>query len=433
MSESVTGGDSILFLGNPLLDSMIEGSSSALSTYSLNPDSEPFAHSRGEHQPGHLKFLQWLDGQSGVPKIPGGASQNSARVTSYLSSLFGEKLQVTFTGAVGKDDNAAILKKSVEEAGVTTLYQEVDDGTPTGECGAFFFNDNVSVKDGQVKSGRTLVTTLGAAGKFKDSLFPDETLKDYKMFYAEGFFITTSMDTLRAVAMHARKYNKEFMLNISSIFTVQSNFNELVELIPYATVIFGNENEFKALWEANSAKGNKLGLDIPMVAVTQEASAVPQKKSRTFSLRGKSTAVPAAAPTAFRDNWTYETFAQAIGNMGNRKRTVVVTMGTDPAVLFDRKTESVAKYEIFNLNDKSLFKDTNAAGDSYVAGFISAYAANKPMDQVMQRAAFGAGIIVQSRGCSLPDNKELDKLARNLEGVPLEFLQKIPGSPTAAA
>ena len=382
-----------LFFGNPILDLMKETGVEYILQHNLNPDTEEFRFSKSEFPDIVQEIFTDFANDSTVEKVAGGASQNSARVSSYMSRVFGENMNVTFTGAVAKDDLAQCMRSSCADTDVSVMYQE-NDGCISGSCAALFYTETADnlTRLGQTckPSGRTLVTCLEAAGRFDDAKFDEAMLADFDMFYTEGFFIPTSFATLLKAAKHAKATGKPFVVNLSSAFIVGGFVAQFMELLPYATIIFGNEIEFPALWTAMIGAGNL---------------------------------------TERNGGWDHESFALYLGSqfgtpVALQERTVVISRGTDPAVVYDPSSKQVVQFPVFKLKDSSMFKDTNAAGDSYVGGFLSAVAVDLPLGDAMQRAALGGGINVQMRGCSFPKNQtEFDRIVGNLD-APADFVAK---------
>ena len=405
LSSAKKPSKSILFFGNPLLDLMKNTGLEYILSHDLKGESEEFAFTLAGFSETKQELLRDLARDETVERVAGGASQNSARVTSYISNRLGEPIDVAYTGCVGKDELAECMRTCCEESKVTPLYQ-ITEESETGLCGCCFYAEDAATLErlgyeGK-GTGRTLVTCLEAAGKFSEDQFDEALLEKYEAFYTEGFFIPTSFNTLMKAAKHAQANNKPFVLNLSSAFLIPFIYEQFVQLIPYATLVFGNELEFPAFWSKVDEKGG-LNLNTPT------------------------------------EGWTFETFSKALGELTTgevpRGRSVVITRGTDPAVAYDNVTGEVAFYPIFPLIDPALFKDTNAAGDSFVGGFLSALAAGLPLPLAMERAAFAAGLIVQMRGCSFPksetefrtisDNLRLSDYIKNL-------LPQVTAQPAAA-
>ena len=92
----------------------------------------------------------------------------------------------------------------------------------------------------------------------------------------------------------------------------------------------------------------------------------------------------------------------------NKKRVVVITCGPNPAY--------VAEYDFikdkltFSNNfapdnvEESLIMDTNGAGDAFAGGFLSQFVRERGLEQCMNAGHWAASIIIQTRGCQIPDS-----------------------------
>lgn len=57
----------------------------------------------------------------------------------------------------------------------------------------------------------------------------------------QGFFLTVSLESILKVAKHASENNKLFCLNLSAPFICQFFKDNLMQVMPYVDVLFGNE------------------------------------------------------------------------------------------------------------------------------------------------------------------------------------------------
>jgi adenosine kinase len=92
----------------------------------------------------------------------------------------------------------------------------------------------------------------------------------------------------------------------------------------------------------------------------------------------------------------------------NKKRVVVITCGPNSAY--------VAEYDFVNdqLNfsgsfapeyvEESQIVDTNGAGDAFAGGFLSMFVRNQSLEQCMKAGHWAASIIIQTRGCQIPES-----------------------------
>ncbi len=98
----------------------------------------------------------------------------------------------------------------------------------------------------------------------------------------------------------------------------------------------------------------------------------------------------------------------------NKKRVVCITSGPLPAHVaqYDFETESLTYYGSFlpEAVDESLIIDTNGAGDAFAGGFLSKFVRTAPLEQCMHAGHWAASIIIQTRGCKIPEDVTYQEL-----------------------
>ena len=92
----------------------------------------------------------------------------------------------------------------------------------------------------------------------------------------------------------------------------------------------------------------------------------------------------------------------------NKKRIVVVTNGGMPAACceYDFITQKITFSDVFSSKFVSSEKivDTNGAGDSFAGGFLSQLMKGKSLDKCMKAGHWAASMIIQKRGCHIPND-----------------------------
>lgn len=327
-------------MGNPLLDISSEVGQDMLDKYEVQLDSAILAEEK--HEP---IYKDLVDNYS--PKyIAGGATQNSIRVAQWMLKSAGMADATAFMGCVGKDEFGETLAKCAAGDGVLTHYMQ-DADTPTGVCA-------VLVKGGE----RSLVTKLDAANNFKPSHLETPKAKEIieaaKFYYIAGFFLTVSVESLKAVAEHAVAENKTFCLNHSAPFIIDFFGDQVAEAMPYADYLFCNESEAAAY-----AKKHDLGDDLKEVAL--KVAALPKKNT-------------------------------------SRPRTVVFTQGGKSTIV--ARDGKVTEYAVEPLS-KDLLVDTNGAGDAFVGGFLSQLVQDKDIEAAVNAGHYAARHIIQVSGTQL--------------------------------
>jgi len=183
-----------------------------------------------------------------------------------------------------------------------------------------------------------------------------------RVCYSAGFFLTVAPDAIQAVAEHCSAAGKTYCLNISAPFLVQvPPFKAaMMAAMPHVDVLFGNETEARAFAESEGWAA----ADLPTIA-----------------------RMIAALPKA----------------TGTRCRTVVITQGADPTIVFENgRTHAVP---VIPLAPEALV-DTNGAGDAFVGGFLSQLAAGKGAAECCRAGNFAAHAIIQRSGCTLPESPD---------------------------
>jgi adenosine kinase len=98
----------------------------------------------------------------------------------------------------------------------------------------------------------------------------------------------------------------------------------------------------------------------------------------------------------------------------NKKRVVVITSGPHNAYVaeFDFIAEKITFFGCAPpvVVDEYLIVDTNGAGDAFAGGFLSKYMRKEKLDKCMHAGHWAASIIIQSRGCRLPEEMNYNEI-----------------------
>ncbi|KAM9365439.1 adenosine kinase isoform 2-T2 [Pholidichthys leucotaenia] len=344
---SAASPNSLFGMGNPLLDISAIVDKDFLDKYSLKPNDQILAEDK------HKAMFDDLVKKFTVEYHAGGATQNSIKIAQWMIQ---EPHKVgTFFGCIGKDKFGEILKQKTAEAHVDGHYYEQDE-EPTGTCAACITGDN-----------RSLVANLAAANCYKKEKHLDleenwKLVEKAKVYYIAGFFLTVSLESILKVAKHASENNKLFCMNLSAPFISQFFKDNLMQVIPYVDVLFGNETEADAFSKAQDFETK----DIKEIA--KKTQALPKVNTK-------------------------------------RQRVVVLTQGKhDTIMAVGDKLESFPVLEI----DPKDIVDTNGAGDAFVGGFLSELVQEKPLEQCVKAAHYAANVIIRRAGCSFPEKPDFN-------------------------
>ncbi|CAI5747026.1 unnamed protein product [Peronospora destructor] len=332
---------SIVGLGNPLLDILADVTPEFLTKYGLKLDNAVLANES------HTPMFEELQKYKSV-FVAGGATQNSIRVAQWMLNKHNTKA-TTFFGSVGKDAHGAKLKECALADGVNVSYLEHTD-IKTGTCA-------VCVVD----SERSLVADLSAANHFHhDHLAKPESqeiISKGQFFYSAGFHLTVSPTAVMALAEHAKANNKVFLINLSAPFIVEVFKDPLMTAIHFADFVFGNESEAKTL-----GKVQGWGDNVQEIALK---TALLEKAN------------------------------------DSRSRTVVFTQGADPTVVVHQG--KIHTFDVPKMAASSIV-DTNGAGDAFVGGFLSRLALGLPLEQCVNAGHWAAQVVLTRSGCTFPEN-----------------------------
>ena len=338
-SEKLT--QSIVGLGNPLLDILVDVTPAFLTKYKLKLNNAILADET------HAAMFEELVTYNPV-FVAGGATQNSMRVAQWMLNTYNTRA-TSFFGSVGKDAHGAKLRECAAADGLHVSYLE-HTGIKTGTCA-------VCVVD----SERSLVADLSAANHFHhDHLATpasQEIIAKGRFFYSAGFHLTVSPTAVMTLAEHAKANNKVFLINLAAPFIIELFTDPLMAAIRFADFVFGNESEAKTL-----GKVQGWGDNVQEIALKT---------------------------------------AQLEKANDSRSRTVVFTQGADPTVVVHQG--KIYTFDVPTMATSSIV-DTNGAGDAFVGGFLSRLALDLPLEQCVNAGHWAAQVVLARSGCTFPEN-----------------------------
>ena len=107
---------------------------------------------------------------------------------------------------------------------------------------------------------RTLCANLGAANKYEVSdLWSDENtnvLQNTKVIYVEGYFLSHSFDATMELALFAQKHKITFVFNLCGEYVCEDlkYVENVLKILPYVDIMFGNRSEFDVFINTVEAK-----------------------------------------------------------------------------------------------------------------------------------------------------------------------------------
>ena len=338
----------IFGMGNPLLDISTNVDPDYLEKYGLKADNAILA------EPAHMPMYQDLVSNYSVDYIAGGSTQNSMRVAQWMLQ---KPWSTSYIGCIGKDSFGEQLKEQATSSNVRVQYM-LQDEQPTGTCAVLITGKS-----------RSLVANLGAANCYdKRHLEKAENwnlLERADIAYIAGFFLTVSVDSIKAVGSHCSETNKMFCLNLSAPFICQFFKDQLLSVLPYVDFLFGNEDEAKAVAQA-------------MELNTEDLKEIAQKLAAQPKVNTK------------------------------RSRVVIITQGEHPVLMC--KDSEVTESSVPEMKPEDIL-DTNGAGDAWVGGFLSQLALGRRLQDCLRGGHYAASVIIQRSGCTFPPKPDFATLA----------------------
>lgn len=278
-----------------------------------------------------------------VQYMAGGSCQNSLRVAQWI---LGKPKVAVFFGSVGTDECAEKLSEKALSDGVNVRYQQ-HDSEPTGTCGVLITGHH-----------RSLCANLAAANHFTiDHIRSPENkkiLEAAKFVYITGFFLTASAETVLDVAKSSHARDIPFIMNLSAPFISQFHKQELLDVLPYVDMIFGNELEALAFAKEQNLETEDLH-DIAL-----RIAKWPKQNEK-------------------------------------RERVAIITQGKNPVLL--ARDGKVLEVPVKKLDAEKIV-DTNGAGDAFVGGFLAQLVLGKPLEVCVQCGTYAAQQIIQRHGCT---------------------------------
>ncbi|XP_067876717.1 adenosine kinase-like isoform X2 [Heterodontus francisci] len=329
-------------MGNPLLDICAVVDKDFLDKYGLKTNDQILADEK------HKELFDELVKKFKVEYHAGGSTQNSVKVAQWMIQQ--PHKVATFFGCIGKDKFGDILKKKAEEAHVDAHYYEQNE-QPTGSCAACITGDN-----------RSLVANLAAANCYKKERHLDQKenwqlVEKAKVYYIAGFFITVSTESILKVATHVSENNKILGLNLSAPFISQFFKEDLMKIIPYVDILFGNETEAATF-------AREQGFE------TEDIKEIAKKVQGLPKVNEK------------------------------RQRIVVFTQGKEDTIV--ATADNVTVFPVLSIKQDEIV-DTNGAGDAFVGGFLSQLVYDQPLEKCIHAGHYAANVIIRRSGCTFPE------------------------------
>ena len=171
-------------------------------------------------------------------EISGGSAANSVVGAAGLGA------RTAFVGRVAADQLGGVFTHDIRAAGVHFATAAATDGRPTGRCLI------VVTPDGE----RTMNTYLGACQELDASDLDAALVADAGILYLEGYLWDPPAPraAMQAAIKVARAAGNKVAFTLSDVFCVEGHRGDFIDLLSsHVDIMFGNENEVKALYRTD--------------------------------------------------------------------------------------------------------------------------------------------------------------------------------------
>lgn len=153
-----------------------------------------------------------------------------------------------YFGSIGSDEFGRTLEQELESVNVHGFFHK-EESTPTGTCAVLVVNKE-----------RSLCANLAACLKYPtEHLVKNmEVVEKAAFLYTSAFFITSNYEALLKYAQFAAEKNKPLGYNLSAMFLIQFNTEQVNTVLEYADFVFCNEDEAKCFAETNKIEHKDL-------------------------------------------------------------------------------------------------------------------------------------------------------------------------------
>lgn len=347
MDKSI-GGVSFVGFGGPIVDVLVYAE--------LNPDiANDIVANLKYHMDEDLpiEFFKSVVNSNNVEHYLGGSGMNTTRMINHLIKSKEVDDKIAFLGSIGDDYNGKLISDTLAKEGVHFLNEVFKDGRTSTII--------VLVE----KNERTFYGDLGSSisltsGYINEIIFQ---LKQSKYFYADAYLLGKLNHIYKMIYENIYQEPTQICLCLGSENVVRDFFDYFMEVWKYLDIVFTNQEEMEVM----------------------------RVKSNFPSLDEKE-------------------FLVYLGNLEKenkrKERIIINTRGSKDAYIFISDIENNT-YEIKEIPivpvDKDKIVDTNGAGDTFSAGFISGLLLGYDYEKSGHLGMKMASRVIQMKGFQLPD------------------------------
>lgn len=216
------------------------------------------------------------------------------------------------------------------------------------------------------------------------------------------------MESLLIACHTALEHNdRYFSMNLSAKWVIEGQLRNLLELFPYADLVFCNDDEARCFAHAMHWKEEK---DINEIATNMALlpKLNPNKPRICVITQGSDPVIMAVAHFNYDDN-NKEVESSSIPVMGGTCFCGDCCCSCDPSKHAEYRSTRVklSSYPVKQIPKEEL-KDTNGCGDSFVGAFLASFAKGKELDKCVENGNKMAQIIARQDGIVFPEKNEYE-------------------------
>ncbi len=257
----------------------------------------------------------------------GGAAANSVANISTMGGKTG------FLGTVSDDHAGHQFNASLKNIEVDHLNHPKSFDEPSGKSYIFITPD----------ADRTMFTYIGSADNITHDDVDYDVLSEYKVLFTEAFLWDNGemTEVVKKAFANQHQHGGLNAFTLSAEFVVKKNREDLLELMKEIDILFGNESEYKALFDTDNLN-------------------------------------------------------QVIKKLQSYKTISVVTLGKKGAMI-------VLKEYVIHISSPKVKKlvDATGAGDAFAAGFLYGFTHGKSLKECGEIGAHAAGKVLGQLGARL--------------------------------
>ncbi len=178
-----------------------------------------------------------------VKSVAGGSSANSLADISFLGGTG------AFIGITSDDEHGRKFNQGLRDLGIKVISKVKPHKENSGQSYILVTPDG----------NRTMLTYLGSSGDFTAEDINIEDIITARVFYVQNYIVNAE-HTMPVLMNSFEKVHENGGLNaftLSSAFLVKKNKAEILKLLPHMDIIFGNDDEFKQLYDVENIEDVK--------------------------------------------------------------------------------------------------------------------------------------------------------------------------------